>query len=126
MRIDFKHVGGKNTPRGGKLTLINLKVTDAELVEYKNIAELCKKELRVAVTRSFILREGARLFMKQLQRELQKAKNGELHAKKRKHESYQKEEDKFVLRPGEGRVVGAKRRRRQLGDYRSVAVQLAR
>lgn len=55
---------------------------DIVAVKKEYLAANIKKPI---ITRSFVFREGARLYLAQLRADLKKAQNGELHAKKRRN-----------------------------------------
>lgn len=121
----FRRVGGKGVHLGVGVHLVNLKMTQREIDRLAKLAAEIKEQTGINVSRSFILREGARAFCIRLRRELEKAKRGELHAKKRKeplYENHQEKEKVVIL----GQRQQQFKRRRSVGDYRPESIPLSR
>lgn len=115
-------------PLGKGVKLVTLMMTEPERRRISEVIKVVRTKTKTKITRSFILREGARHFCTRLMRELEKANRGELHAKKRQHhETEQTKEIQTVS--GRGREQQRKqviRRRRTVGDYRSQQIQKSR
>jgi hypothetical protein len=84
MNKTLSRVGGKGQRLGGETKMVTLIFPESLNKQIRAFRKQVREQTGVRVSRSFILREGARLFMVKVNKDLAKAEKGALHAKKRK------------------------------------------
>lgn len=107
----------------GEQELVTLRMLCSEVELLDQFCAELKQFVKVRLSRSYLLREGARQLMVRLRREVNKARRGEYHAKKRPANENQEKETVAVLG---FRKPSSVRRRRVVGDYRPRSVQAHR